>query len=216
MRHGTIVAYLALFVALGGAAYAVTTAPKNSVTAKSIKRGAVRTADVKNENLTGVDVRDESLSGADLTDGSVTAGDVADGSLGGAEIADGSLGGTDIDEASLEGVTDTCPSTTIRLGRLCVGGDLVIRTWKLASDHCRGLDLWLPTVGQATALGFNHDIPGITLANEFFWTDSYFRTGVNATTESAWVSNDLGDRAIGDVNTPEARTLCVTNPSDAR
>jgi len=37
----TVIAVLALFVALGGVSYAVTTAPKNSVVTKSIRNGAV-------------------------------------------------------------------------------------------------------------------------------------------------------------------------------
>lgn len=41
------VGLLALFVALGGTAFAVTTAPKNSVVSKSIRANAVRSADVK-------------------------------------------------------------------------------------------------------------------------------------------------------------------------
>jgi len=45
-RHSTAVAYLALFVALGGSAYAATT-----VTGKNIKDGTVTGRDVKNRSL---------------------------------------------------------------------------------------------------------------------------------------------------------------------
>jgi hypothetical protein len=38
LSYGNVIATLALFVALGGAAYAATTAPKNSVASKSIRR----------------------------------------------------------------------------------------------------------------------------------------------------------------------------------
>ena len=41
------VGLLALFVALGGTAFAVTTAPRNSVVSKSIRASAVRSVDVK-------------------------------------------------------------------------------------------------------------------------------------------------------------------------
>jgi hypothetical protein len=41
MNHGTVVAYLALFVALGGGAYAATQLPANSVGTAQLKSGAV-------------------------------------------------------------------------------------------------------------------------------------------------------------------------------
>jgi hypothetical protein len=45
-RHGTAVAYLALFAALGGSAYAAVT-----VTGKNIKDGTITGSDVKNQSL---------------------------------------------------------------------------------------------------------------------------------------------------------------------
>src|SRR3954451_19972061 len=63
LNHSTVVAYLALFVALGGTAYAV-------------------------NNFTGADIQDESLTGADVrgTAGTSTTAAV-NGSLTGADIA---------------------------------------------------------------------------------------------------------------------------------
>jgi len=47
------------FVALSGTAIA--TAPRNSVTSKSIKNGAVKSVDVQNEGIRGKDIREASL-----------------------------------------------------------------------------------------------------------------------------------------------------------
>jgi hypothetical protein len=49
---GNIVGYVALFLALGGSAYAVATAPKNSVVSRSIKNGQVKKADLGNGAVT--------------------------------------------------------------------------------------------------------------------------------------------------------------------
>ncbi len=49
------VAYLALFVALGGTSYAAFRLPKNSVGTKQLKNGAVTAAKVKKGTLKGVD-----------------------------------------------------------------------------------------------------------------------------------------------------------------
>jgi hypothetical protein len=47
-----VVGYVALFFALSGAAYAVSTAPRNSVVSKSIKNRQVKTADIAPGSLT--------------------------------------------------------------------------------------------------------------------------------------------------------------------
>ena len=75
-KPGTIIAVIALVLALGGTALAVTKAPKNSVVSKSIKNGQVKKKDLAN--------------------GAVTAEKVADGAVNGAKLADGSVGGADL------------------------------------------------------------------------------------------------------------------------
>ena len=44
--HGTVVAYVSLFVALGGTSVAAVTIAKNAVVSSSIKDGQVKTADL--------------------------------------------------------------------------------------------------------------------------------------------------------------------------
>jgi hypothetical protein len=63
-----LVALLALFVALGGSAYAVTksTAPANSVVTKSIKKGAV----------TQLKIADGAVTGAKVSAKTITAGNI--------------------------------------------------------------------------------------------------------------------------------------------
>ncbi|MFL5845520.1 MAG: hypothetical protein ACJ762_12580 [Solirubrobacteraceae bacterium] len=59
LRHArtNLVAYLALFVALGGASYAAVALPRNSVGAAQIKKNAVTTAKVKNGSLVAADFK---------------------------------------------------------------------------------------------------------------------------------------------------------------
>ncbi|TMK66784.1 MAG: hypothetical protein E6G53_03790 [Actinobacteria bacterium] len=56
-----VIALIALFVSLGGGAYAVTTAPKNSVNSKSVIDESLLGKDVKNGTLTGNDVNASTL-----------------------------------------------------------------------------------------------------------------------------------------------------------
>lgn len=64
LTFANVVACLALFVSLGGASYAATQLPKNSVGSGQIKKDAV----------TGVKVKDGSLRAADLEAGQIPAG----------------------------------------------------------------------------------------------------------------------------------------------
>jgi hypothetical protein len=95
--HATVVAYLALFVALGGTAYAAATIGSaqvidNSLQSVDLKDNAgVKSSDVVNDTtigggLVGADVRPNSLSSADVKD--LTGADLAAGSIGVREVAD--------------------------------------------------------------------------------------------------------------------------------
>lgn len=56
-----VVALLALFVALGGSAYAATRLPKNSVGSKQLKKNAITTAKIKKAAVTGAKINLKTL-----------------------------------------------------------------------------------------------------------------------------------------------------------
>lgn len=64
-NHAVVVAYLALFVALGGSAYAFHLG-KNSVGPKQLKKNAVTTAKIKNEAVTAGKVKKGTLTGTQV------------------------------------------------------------------------------------------------------------------------------------------------------
>jgi hypothetical protein len=82
-RHNAI-AYLALFVALGGTSYAAVKLPANSVGTTQIKKGAVTSAKIK----------DGSISAADLSAGTLRAGSVGPGGPAGPKGDTGAAGPT--------------------------------------------------------------------------------------------------------------------------
>ncbi len=61
LTFANVVACIALFVALGGASYAATRLPKNSVGSKQLKKNAVTTAKIKNGAVTGAKIKTSSL-----------------------------------------------------------------------------------------------------------------------------------------------------------
>jgi hypothetical protein len=61
LTYANVMATVAVFVALGGGAYAAVQLPKNSVKAKQIAKNAVRSPEVKNRSLRRIDFRRGSL-----------------------------------------------------------------------------------------------------------------------------------------------------------
>ena len=70
-----VIAFVALFVALGGTGYAALALPKNSVDSKQIKRGAVNTSEIANNAVTGAKVRRGSLTASDFRTSSLPRGE---------------------------------------------------------------------------------------------------------------------------------------------
>jgi hypothetical protein len=61
LTFANVISCLALFVALGGASYAATQLPKNSVGSKQLKANAITTAKIKNGAVTGTKIKTSSL-----------------------------------------------------------------------------------------------------------------------------------------------------------
>ncbi len=70
LTYSNVVATLALVLALGGGTvYAASKLGKNTVTSKSIKKGAVKSSDIAGSAVTGKKVKDGSLEAGDLAAG---------------------------------------------------------------------------------------------------------------------------------------------------
>ena len=80
--HGTVVAYLALFVAIGGSAYAAKQLPKNSVGSKQIRKGAVKTGDLARNAVKAGKLAKNAVPTNRLRDNAVTGAKVNEATLG--------------------------------------------------------------------------------------------------------------------------------------
>jgi hypothetical protein len=95
VKHN-VVAYLALFVSLGGSsAYAA-----NTVFSSDIVDGEVGSADVKDNSINTFDVH--SFLGVDIVDGTVAAEDLASNSVGSTEILTDAVRGSDIADNTID------------------------------------------------------------------------------------------------------------------
>lgn len=68
LTYANVMATVAVFIAFGGGAYAVSTAPPNSVVSRSIKDGQVKQSDIGANAVTSSKVGKDSLAGKDIAD----------------------------------------------------------------------------------------------------------------------------------------------------
>jgi hypothetical protein len=71
--HVTLVAYLALFVALGGVSYAAVTLPMNSIGEKQLKKDSVGSAEIKSGAVGAAELKKGAVGSGQMRDGSVDA-----------------------------------------------------------------------------------------------------------------------------------------------
>jgi hypothetical protein len=76
--HSTVVAYIALFIALGGTSYGLAS---GSIGSREIKNNSVRSKDIRNNTIRGKDIRTGTILSSDVGDGSLLAQDFAAGQL---------------------------------------------------------------------------------------------------------------------------------------
>ncbi len=119
LTYANTMATVAVFLALGGGAYAATQLKKNSVGSKQIKGAAVKTGEIANGAVTSPKVADGSLLGKDFRQDQIPAGptgpsgpstgpaggdltgnypnpQIGANAISGTEVADGTLGAADI------------------------------------------------------------------------------------------------------------------------
>lgn len=161
-RHLTVanvIALTALVVALGGAAYAVTIAPKNSVTSKSVKNKSLKGKDVKDEKLTGADVKRNSLDGSDIDENSLAKVPRA------------------ADADTVNGHGAECPPDTVEhLGWCYDSAGNPENTLLGAMDECNEKGGNLPSLGQLRSI---RNLDGIDLSDpDGHWADGAFQSPV--------------------------------------
>ena len=102
--HATVVAYLALFVALGGTGYAAATIGSaevidNSLTSKDIKNGEVSWYDLGPDSVSTYKIVPGAVMNSDIHDGVINSRKVTDNSLTAADIGPNAVGASELARA---------------------------------------------------------------------------------------------------------------------
>jgi hypothetical protein len=108
LSYANVMATIAVFIALGGSAYAATQLKKNSVGAKQLKSGAVTSAKIKNEAVSTEKIKNGAITSSKLANGSVGGAQLKPNSIIGANVQNGSLTGAQINASTL----GTVPAAT--------------------------------------------------------------------------------------------------------
>lgn len=205
----TVIALLALFVALGGPAEAARlingkTIRPNTITSKQVKAGSLSTTDLSRASRASLRATPAgSITARELRDGSVTRADLAPGAVDAAAIVDGSVGSFDLAAGSVF-ADELAPGA--------VGGDALVTEGvgarALADGSVRAGELADGQVGRAE---IPDGVLGASDVGRFAGTFSDLDFGVvdvatcksvtSASLTPVSASQDLSDDAI--VVTPE-------------
>lgn len=133
LTYANVMATVAVFIALGGASYAATQLPKNTVGSKQLKKNAVTTAKVKNQAVTGAKVKLSSLGTVPSAANAQTLGGRTSG-----QISEGSKLKCPSDMAVAAGI---CFETSARPAA----------TLDAAAQNCGEINRALPSMGELVA-----------------------------------------------------------------
>jgi hypothetical protein len=106
LSYANVMATIAVFVALGGSAYAVTQLPKNSVGAKQLKKNSVTAAKIKDGAITGQKIKLSTLGtvpSASSAATAATAGNASNADALGGKHASDFAASTVVRSATVEG-----------------------------------------------------------------------------------------------------------------
>jgi hypothetical protein len=88
LSFANVISVVALFIALGGGAYALS---RDSVKSRHIAKGAVKGSDLRAEAVKAKHVRDAAIGTGELADGAVTGDDLTGNSVGARHVVQSSL-----------------------------------------------------------------------------------------------------------------------------
>jgi hypothetical protein len=173
LTYANVMATLAMFVALGGGAYAAATIgaadikrnavrPKhikpNTVKSRHISRGAVDSADIRNNAVTTGKIAGNAVTSAKIADNAIATGDVADSAIATGKIADSAVAAGKLADSAV--TTDKVADSAIATGKIA---DSAVATGKLADSAVTSPKLADGAVGSAAVQDFGlrlHDLGG--------------------------------------------------------
>jgi hypothetical protein len=124
LHPATVISCIALFVALGGAAYAVSPLGSKSVKTKNLANGSVNTLKLRSGAVTTLKIRNGAVTGAKIAPGAVGATQIANGA-----VRSSALGGGVVTEAKIKnGAVSQAKLSTSFAAQLLKNTQYVVKT----------------------------------------------------------------------------------------
>jgi hypothetical protein len=203
--HATAIAYLALFVALGGTSWAVAT---GTIGSREIENNSVRSKDLRNNDVRGKDIRSRTLTGRDVARNRLGGREVKESSLGIVPRAQEALRLTGLTAAQLK---IRCPPGTVAKAGACLEAGTSPATFAGASTSCASRNRRLPLHFELVALAEAGG--GVSASGE--WTSSVFESRSTPGQLDTVVVNTVGNASFARAGGPTARRYrCVATPTN--
>lgn len=220
LNVSTLLSCIALFVALGGAAYAAGTLTKKSVKTQHLANGSVTTPKLRNGSVTPAKLRNGAVTNPKLRNGAVTGAKIAPATIGSGQLANGSvrsgqLGGQVVTEPKIKdgAVSESkLASGAVTSGKLAPTflAQLVRNVSYVTKTSPGGGNLQTATAecpagkqvvgGGAKAIPGGAETAGLTESYPFLGADGK-RTG--------WTATVMREGADGGVISVEAYAICA-------
>jgi hypothetical protein len=216
LTYANVMSSIAVFLVLGGAAFAAVKLPKNSVGTKQLKNNAVISSKVKDGSLTGADLNASTLgtvpsatnAGHAATADKATSADKATN----ADQATNSVNAVNATQAqnanTVGGHIASCPGGTTLIRGLCFDStpNSAASSVFEASDSCRERGGWLPTPMELRSTRDVLDL-GTGTGTDSRYTDAIYANDA-ATSYSTVLIEDVGGFEAKSTLT-SARYFCV-------
>lgn len=206
LTYANVVATIALFIALGGTGYAVTT-----IGSKQIRNNSIRSVDVRDNKLTSRDIRRRSLSGTDFGANRIGGNAIKESTLGqvpSASRAD-SVGGFSGEDLKVK-----CPAFTTPVAGVCVEGVASEpATRGAAISECRNRDRLLPSHTVLISL-FTGSTAELSDGGE--WTSDVFESrAVAGQLDTVIITSGAGNATFGPASSPTTKGYrCMAPPTN--
>lgn len=119
LTYANVMSSIAVFLVLGGSAFAATQLAKNSVGSKQLKKNAVTAAKIKNNAVTAGKLKNGAVTGGKLANGAVTGGKLANGAVTNDKIGASAVGTGQLAEGSVG--TGKLADGAVNSGKLAAG-----------------------------------------------------------------------------------------------
>lgn len=215
INYSNVMASVAVFLVLGGGAYAALSVPKNSITSKQIKKGSIKRSDLAKSSVGKKQLKNNAVNGSKVADDSLTGADIDESTLGAVSNSE-RVGGSRVEQISYSAGPNTSAETLFSIAGLTVSAqcppaldDHVILT---ATTDTNDSIIGLPESINGSGVGVDNDfdageLQGLTIDD----TTAVLSYGRGPDSSSILTASFLANQFVGGGGTCRVVGTVVTD-----